>query len=74
MSGNTALEQVAAGAGSLSALARALGLSQSTVWDWKQAGRVPICHVKSVQRLASRLSPPVRVTQAALAGLDEDSP
>lgn len=72
--GRVALESVIAAVGGQSALARLVGCTQTAVWKWTQKGHVPLAWAAKVQRAAKAAKPPMRVTQAALAGLDEDSP
>lgn len=74
MVGNSALQAVIDGFGSQSALGRAIGIAQSTVWEWTRTGRVPIRHTEAVRHAAARLSPPVFVSRAELAGVHEDRP
>lgn len=45
--------------GGPSALARALGKKQSTVWEWCNVGRLPYCAIISIIYAGRRATPPI---------------
>lgn len=47
--------------GGQNALARAVGVRQSTVWAWVQRGLVPSERIPQVIRAGKQLSPPVKL-------------
>jgi hypothetical protein len=48
--------------GGQSALARALGLKQSTVWGWADSGTIPARRIPEVIAAGARSQPPVILT------------
>jgi DNA-binding transcriptional regulator YdaS (Cro superfamily) len=62
------IERIVAAFGGQNAMARALGLRQSTVWAWLQSGHVPSRRIPVVIQAAANLSPPVHLTPADFFG------
>lgn len=50
--------------GGQTALARALGRSQSTVWEWVAAGRAPSWRIPEIIDAGRRQQPPVHLQPA----------
>lgn len=53
--------QIAALFGGQTAMAQAIGKSQSTVWDWVSSGRVPSARIPGIIAAAERLEPPIHL-------------
>lgn len=58
------LERIVSRFGGQNALARALGLRQSTVWGWVNSGRVPYDRIPLVVEAARLLDPPMELGAA----------
>lgn len=64
MTGNAHLHRIVGLFGGQNAMARALGVSQGTVWGWLQAGFIPARRVPQIIDAAARLDPAVVLTPA----------
>lgn len=45
--------------GGQTALARAIGVSQGTVWGWVNTGRIPYSRIDAIVEAARKLEPPL---------------
>lgn len=62
MSGKqTAIKHIVGLFGGQTALARAIGASQPSVWDWVKADRVPSARIPEIIAAAARLEPPLKL-------------
>lgn len=58
------LDRIVAAFGGQNAMARALGISQGTVWGWLRAGHVPSRRIPAIIRAAADLPKPTTLTHA----------
>lgn len=58
----SSVERIVARFGGQNAMARALGIAQSTIWGWTKAGHIPPWRRAAVRAAALKLSPPVILT------------
>lgn len=54
--------EVAAKFGSVTAMARAIGKAQGTVWDWVKNGMVPSQHIMMIIHVAQQQVPPIELS------------
>lgn len=64
MTGNqpAAVKRIVTLFGGQTALARAIGASQPSVFDWIQANRIPSTRIAAIVAAAAKLDPPVELT------------
>ncbi|MBP0493051.1 carph-isopro domain-containing protein [Pararoseomonas indoligenes] len=75
MSGHQrAVQSVVSRFGGQNALARQLGLRQSTVWGWVSKGRVPSWRIPEIIAAGAALHDPVRLTPADFFDLPSPTP
>lgn len=55
------IEPIVARFGGQTALARALGTKQSTVWEWVDKGQVPSARIPSIIDAGKRSVPPIKL-------------
>jgi hypothetical protein len=58
----SSVDRIVARFGGQNAMARSLGIAQSTIWGWVKAGHIPPWRRKSVKAAALKLAPPVKLT------------
>lgn len=65
------VEKIIAHFGGQSAMGRAIGKRQSTVWEWIKAGRIPYARIADVVAAAKRLDPPVQLSASDFVQIGE---
>lgn len=58
----SSVERIVASFGGQNAMARALGIAQSTIWGWTKGGHIPPKRRAAVKAAALKLTPPVKLS------------
>lgn len=69
----SSIEPLVARFGGQNAMARALGIAQSTIWGWTKAGHIPPKRRGAVRAAALKLSPPL-ILPKDFEDIEEDEP